>query len=264
MESPLLVKLGGILLNNHNSIERLFTELYRYKSLNKRDIIIVNGATSSFGFFPQNFNQSTINSGSCLLNKLKDKKFLYSILPSISNIRLLAWAKKHNILGQSVFLPDFFSQLVGQADIFLNIEYFLKKIINRMSPYLNLIKDLLKNNTIPFICSMGLDSKGNIFNINSDIVVMILTIILKGNLILLTDVSSILNSKGERIKKISSHSAYNLIDSGFITNGMIIKVQSALVVSKYLKKSVEIASWHYENDFINLLQGKSIGTRIIE
>ncbi|VFP79046.1 hypothetical protein [Buchnera aphidicola] len=264
MKGPLVVKIGGILLNNNNAIKRLFKAIHVFYNLKKRGIILVNGSCLFSRNIFQKFNFSSSKNNFCSIEKLNTKNILFSILPNIVNIRLLAWSKRYKITGQSLLLTDFFNELILNPVSIKEINFFLKKNKKEILEYIKIIQMFLEKNIIPFICSSGLDLEGNIFNINSDIVAMILTIILNGHLIILTDVNAVLDGKGQRIKEISYREINNLLDSGSITNGMITKIKSALVVSKILKKPVEIASWHNLNDLLDVFTGKSIGTKIIE
>ncbi|VFP85592.1 Acetylglutamate kinase [Buchnera aphidicola (Cinara pseudotaxifoliae)] len=265
MEGPLVIKVGGILLHSNHAITRLFKELNIYSTSTNSKIILVNGSSGTygnFGFFDSDL--CTHNNDFCLIKKLNTKNFLYSIIPNIVNIRLLAWSKQHSVVGQSVSLPDFFSFLRTLSNEYLVIKKFLNQNKIKIFKYIKVVSFFLDHCIIPFVCSSGLDLKGNFFNINSDVVAMILTIIFNGRLIMLTDVHAVLNGKGQRIPTILCKEIHGLCHAGVVTDGMVIKLQSAMIVSKYLKKSVEIASWHNSNDLLHLLEGRSIGTRIIE
>ena len=99
-------------------------------------------------------------------------------------------------------------------------------------------------------------------NVNSDLAATALAKTLKAHLILLSDISSILDGKGQRIKEINNLQAQKLISQGIITNGMIIKVNAALDAAKTLNRSIDIASWQNTEDLKLLFNGKNIGTRV--
>ncbi|WP_075433653.1 hypothetical protein [Buchnera aphidicola] len=264
MESLLIIKIGGILLNNNDAVKRLFKELSRHKRLTRQKVIFVNGAASFGHELFNRVNGLDADKNFLSVTQLNTKKILYSVLPNLVNIRLLAWSRKYNIFGQGCLLSDFFSKLIDSCFDIDITRSFLKKNELPILKYSELIKALLKKHITPFICSLGIDTKGNIFHIDSDIVAAILAIIFNCRLIFLTDVSAVLNNKGQCIKTISSKQINNLICSGVVSNGMITKVQAASVVLRLLKKSVEIASWHNINNIADLFQGKSSGTRVIE
>ncbi|VFP84799.1 Acetylglutamate kinase [Buchnera aphidicola (Cinara splendens)] len=264
MDGPLVVKIGGILLHSNNAIQRLFKELNIYSISTNTNIILVNGSGMCSNFIFSKSDLYMRNNDFFSFKQLNTKNLLHSIIPNIVNVRLLAWSKKYGIAGYSMFLPDFFSYLRTLSNEYSVIKKFLNQNKKEVLKYIKIISFFLSQCFIPFIFSSGLDLEGNFFNINSDVVAMILTIIFNGRLVILTDVRAVLNGKGQRIPTIFCEEVYSLCNAGIVTDGMIIKLQSAMIVSKYLKKSVEIASWHNPNDLLNLFEGQSIGTRIIE
>jgi acetylglutamate kinase len=81
-------------------------------------------------------------------------------------------------------------------------------------------------------------------------------------LIFLSDISAILDGKGNRIKDITSSTANLLIKKHIITNGMVVKVNAALEAARLLGRSVDIASWQDAEQLTSLFNGISIGTRV--
>ncbi len=65
---------------------------------------------------------------------------------------------------------------------------------------------------------------------------------LGADLILLSDVSGILDGKGQRIAEMTAEKAEQLIEQGIITDGMIVKVNAALDAARALGRPVDIAS----------------------
>ncbi|MDR8289579.1 acetylglutamate kinase, partial [Acinetobacter baumannii] len=43
MMNPLIIKLGGVLLDSEEALERLFTALVNYREAHQRPLIIVHG-----------------------------------------------------------------------------------------------------------------------------------------------------------------------------------------------------------------------------
>ncbi len=65
-------------------------------------------------------------------------------------------------------------------------------------------------------------------NVNADQAATALAATLGADLILLSDVSGILDGKGQRIAEMTAEKAEQLIAQGIITDGMIVKVNAAL------------------------------------
>ncbi len=85
---------------------------------------------------------------------------------------------------------------------------------------------------------------------------------LGADLILLSDVSGILDGKGQRIAEMTAAKAEQLIEQGIITDGMIVKVNAALDAARTLGRPVDIASWRHAEQLPALFNGMPMGTRI--
>ncbi len=96
------------------------------------------------------------------------------------------------------------------------------------------INGLLDKRKIVVLHSLGVGPDGkSAFNINGDDYAMAIAIEIKAKrLILVTNVSGVLDKKRERIPAIDQAMADRLIDEGVITGGMVPKVESALWVVK--------------------------------
>lgn len=100
-------------------------------------------------------------------------------------------------------------------------------------------------------------------NVNADQAATALASTLGADLVLLSDVSGILDGKGQRIEEMTAEKAEALIAQGIITDGMIVKVHAALDAAKTLGRPVDIASWRHAEQLPDLFNGVSIGTRIL-
>ena len=100
-------------------------------------------------------------------------------------------------------------------------------------------------------------------NVNADQAATALAETLGADLILLSDVSGILDGKGQRIAEMTAEKAEQLIAQGIITDGMIVKVNAALDAARTLGRPVDIASWRHAEQLPSLFNGVAIGTRII-
>ena len=111
---------------------------------------------------------------------------------------------------------------------------------------------------MPVISSIGITDGGELMNVNADrprprwrrrsVPIW-----------LLSDVSGILDGKGQRIAEMTAAKAEQLI-AGIITDGMIVKVHAALDAARTLGRPVDIASWRHAEQLPTLFNGVSIGT----
>lgn len=90
-----------------------------------------------------------------------------------------------------------------------------------------ILESLEDNGFIPVIAPIGVGSKGDAYNINADYVASAIASSLKAEkLILLTDVSGIMDKKGDVISTINKKEIKRFIDDGTISGGMIPKVHA--------------------------------------
>lgn len=178
-------------------------------------------------------------------------------LAGTANKTLLAWAKKHQIASVGLFLGDGDSVKVTQLDE----ELGHVGLAQPGSP--KLINSLLENGYLPVVSSIGVTDEGQLMNVNADQAATALAATLGADLILLSDVSGILDGKGQRIAEMTAAKAEQLIEQGIITDGMIVKVNAALDAARTLGRPVDIASWRHAEQLPALFNGMPMGTRIL-
>ncbi len=93
----------------------------------------------------------------------------------------------------------------------------------------NLLNDILLREVIPIITPMGLDHKGQAYNINADMAAGALARSLKSRrLLLVTDVDGVLDKNDKLISEIKPTEAEKLINQQTIHGGMIPKVRTCI------------------------------------
>ena len=96
----------------------------------------------------------------------------------------------------------------------------------------SIVECLMEENLIPVISTIGTDSNGQAYNINSDTVAAALAGSLKAErLLYLTDIEGLLEDVSDpasKISKIGISSLNDLIDEGIIKSGMLPKAQACI------------------------------------
>lgn len=104
----------------------------------------------------------------------------------------------------------------------------------------NFIYDLSQANFIPIIASLGIDNKGQVFNINADSLATQVALAVNADaLIFVTDVKGIYNTK-KIISILTTNQATKLIKTNVITDGMIPKITNAITAIEKGIKQVQI------------------------
>jgi acetylglutamate kinase len=125
------------------------------------------------------------------------------------------------------------------------------------------VQALLSLGITPIISSIGITADGELMNVNADQAAVAIAGAVDGDLVLLSDVSGVLDGKGHLIPALNSEQANALIDGKVITEGMIVKVLAALDAAQELGRPIQVASWRYVDKLNALLAGESVGTQFL-
>jgi acetylglutamate kinase len=92
-----------------------------------------------------------------------------------------------------------------------------------------LIRTLLAQHFLPVIAPVGVSEEGDTLNINADLVAGAVAGALNAaKLILLTDVSGVLDREGQLVSSLTRYQAVTMIENGAISGGMIPKIKCCL------------------------------------
>ncbi len=127
-----------------------------------------------------------------------------------------------------------------------------------------IIKNLIKEDFIPIISPMGLDEKGQAYNINADTAAGALSTNLKSRrLLLMTDVEGLYDKNKKLISEIDPIKAEKLIHDGTISEGMIPKIRTCINAIENGVKGVVIIDGRKPHSILfELFSDKGAGTLI--
>ena len=127
-----------------------------------------------------------------------------------------------------------------------------------------LIKNFIKEDTIPVISPMGLDEKKQAYNINADTTAGALAKSLKSRrLMLMTDVEGVYDKSKKLISEIKSAEAEKLIYNETVNEGMIPKIKTCInAVENGVKGVVIIDGRKPHSILFELFSDKGSGTLI--
>ncbi|MEX0447400.1 acetylglutamate kinase [Xenorhabdus sp. SGI246] len=254
---PLVIKLGGVLLDSHEALVRLFSTLQSYRKTHKRPLVIVHGGGCLVDDLMQKLQLPIMKKQGLRVTPADQIDIITGTLAGTANKTLLAWATKYRLPAVGLCLGDGGVVKVSQLD---------EELGHTGKAYPgnpDLLKLLLDLGYIPIISSIGITEKGELMNVNADQAATAIAQVLHADLVLLSDVSGILDGKGQRIAEVTEGKIKQLIEQGVITDGMIVKVHAALEAAKTLGHPVDIASWRYADQLIALFNGIPVGTRIL-
>ena len=129
----------------------------------------------------------------------------------------------------------------------------------------DLIYSLEKEGFIPIIAPVGVGEEGETYNINADSVAGSVAAALGAKkLVLLTDVTGVLDEQGNRVRSLNEEQVDEAIESGLIKGGMIPKVRCCLHALKGGAQKAHILDGRLENSIIlEMFTPTGIGTQIV-
>ena len=127
-----------------------------------------------------------------------------------------------------------------------------------------LINNFIQKNFVPGVAPMGLDEKGQAYNINADTAAGALATNLKSRrLLLMTDVEGVYDENNELISEIRSAQAEKLIYNEIIHGGMIPKIRTCVNVLNNNVKGVVIIDGRKPHSILfELFSDQGAGTLI--
>eukprot|EP00607_Mallomonas_marina_P007283 CAMPEP_0182419178 /NCGR_PEP_ID=MMETSP1167-20130531/3579_1 /TAXON_ID=2988 /ORGANISM="Mallomonas Sp, Strain CCMP3275" /LENGTH=288 /DNA_ID=CAMNT_0024593849 /DNA_START=181 /DNA_END=1044 /DNA_ORIENTATION=+ len=128
----------------------------------------------------------------------------------------------------------------------------------------DLLRDLVALKLVPVIAPVGSGDGGQSLNINADTAAGAVAEAMKADkLLLLTDVTGVLNKEKQLIPTITSTSLSTLIEDGTITGGMIPKLETATESVLKGVGTVSIMDGRVKHAVLRALSGEIFGTKII-
>jgi len=126
------------------------------------------------------------------------------------------------------------------------------------------INMLISSNFIPVIAPLGVDSEGNTYNINADLVAGKVAEFLQAEkLMLLTNIKGVLGRDGEVVTGLTPKKVDGLIEDGTISGGMIPKIQCALdAVRSGVKSAVIVDGRVPHATLLEIFTNEGVGTLI--
>lgn len=255
--NPLVIKLGGVLLDSEEALERLFTALVTYREKHERPLVIMHGGGCLVDDLMKKLALPVVKKNGLRVTPADQIDIITGALAGTANKTLLAWAVKHQINAVGLCLGD------GNTVDVTPLDAELGHVGKALPGSPALVQTLLAADYMPIISSIGITIDGKLMNVNADQAATALAATLGADLILLSDVSGILDGKGQRIAEMTAQKAEQLIAQGIITDGMVVKVNAALDAARSLGRPVDIASWRHADQLPALFNGVPIGTRIL-
>ncbi len=128
----------------------------------------------------------------------------------------------------------------------------------------SVVKALQDDAFIPVVSPIGFGEKNESYNINADVVAAKLATILKAEkLMMLTNISGVLDKEGQLLTELTSRQIDELIADGTISGGMIPKIAGAIDAAKSGVNAVHIVDGRVPHAMLlEILTDQAYGTMI--
>jgi len=145
-----------------------------------------------------------------------------------------------------------------------NIEHDVGQVGDIVSIDPSVVKALQDDAFIPVISPIGFGENNESYNINADVVAAKLATVLKAEkLLMLTNISGVLNKAGELLTDLSARQIDGLFADGTLSGGMLPKIAGALDAAKSGVKAVHIVDGRVPHVLLlEILTDQAFGTMI--
>jgi acetylglutamate kinase len=250
---PIVVKLGGAILANSDVLETFFHTVSQYQST--RAIVVVHGGGYLVDELMTKLHFKTVKKNGLRVTPYEQIPFIAGALAGTANKMLQGEAIKSGLRAVGLCLGD-----AGLCEV-NELDPELGAVGRASAGDPRVVNAIMQAGGTPIISSIGLTNTGQMMNVNADDAAVAVAKSLNAELILLSDVSGVLDENKRLIPELDQNKAEQLIAEGVITDGMIVKVRAALDAANDLGRAIEVAGWRQPKLLAQLFAGDRIGTR---
>ena len=217
----IVIKCGGRVLLDPTLLDTLIEDIATLKKLGLTPLLVHGGGLG----IKKKLDELNIKSKFIMGLRVTDKKMI-KIVEEVMikfNKKIVKALEKKSCKAKSITIKENNVILVEQENKKLGYVGKPKKI------NINIVEDMINKDFIPIIAPMGLDYKGQAYNINADTAAGALARNLKSRrLLLLTDVEGVCDRNNKLIPEINTSKAKKMINDKTIHGGMIPKIKTCI------------------------------------
>ncbi|GGW52116.1 acetylglutamate kinase [Alishewanella tabrizica] len=251
---PVVLKMGGRLLQDRQALDALLAVCATIKQ--QRPVILVHGGGDQVDSWLAKFGFTTEKIDGQRVSPAEQMPVITGALDGAVNAEMVSRAMLQGLNPVGLNLS------AGNACQF-QVNTQLGAVGIAKPADAKLLELLLQQGFTPVFSSIGIGQEGQLLNVNADLAAAAICQLVKGQLVLLTDVPGILDGNMQLIPALNSQHAATLVAQGVIKGGMKVKLDAALETAAALQSNIVVAGWQNPNDLINLMQDKPVGTCIV-
>ncbi len=255
-KEKIVIKCGGRVLLDPDLFNNFINDVVVLKKLGLTPIVVHGGGPR----IKKKLNELNIETKFIMGLRVTDEKVIKVVEEVMIefNKEIVAVLEKKECKAKSITIKENSSIYVEQKNKVLGYVGRPTKIDDK------LIKNFIKEDTIPVISPMGLDEKKQAYNINADTTAGALAKSLKSRrLMLMTDVEGVYDKSKKLISEIKSAEAEKLIYDETISEGMIPKIRTCIDAVNNGVRAVAIIDGRKPHSILfELFSDKGSGTLI--
>ena len=242
--APIVMKLGGALLDDSAANAPFFAALAQFIQHNQ-NVVLVHGGGKSVDRHLELLGFKSEKRDGIRITPPQHMQEIAGVLAGQMNARLVGLLQSRGVNAVGLTLADGATTTARKTEKFAFDAGRVGEITGGDS---SLIQTLLRNGCTPIFSSIGMDSAGELLNINADeAAAAIARLVSARQLVLLTDVAGVKDNDGNIISSLDRAGVERLTQSGVITGGMIAKVRGALEASEQAGVATLVAGWNDAN-----------------
>lgn len=261
---PLLIKLGGVAIDQaeeHPDLFRAFCDIHRALREEGDGVVLIHGGGKAVDRRLERLGLISERRDGIRITPPEHIDEVVAGLAGSVNKQVVGHIQRHGVPAVGLCLGDGF---IAHSFKATGYKFDPGRVGEIRGGNPELIHVLLSSGFMPVLCSIGLDEHGLPLNINADDAAAGLACLLEcRGLVLLTDVNGVLNAHGEVISELSPEQVEQKIVNGEISGGMIPKVRGAMQAAQASRAPVTIASWNDPQALMGLVNGRTVGTRVL-
>jgi len=221
LNEKIVIKCGGRVLLDQNLFNNFIEDITTLKKLGLTPLLVHGGGLG----IKKKLEKLNIKSKFIMGLRVTDEKMIKIVEEVMAefNKEIVNNLKKKSCKAKSITIGENNAIYVEQK----NKELGYVGSPTRID--VELINNFIEKNFVPIVAPMGLDKKGQAYNINADTAAGALAISLKARrLLLMTDVEGVCDENNKLISEIKSSQAEKLIYNQTIHGGMIPKIRTCI------------------------------------
>ena len=249
--SPIVIKVGGALLDDAAAMTRLFLSVKEVQK--SRPVAVVHGGGPLVETLMASLGLKSTKIDGLRVTPDEHMPYICGALAGSANKQLCAAAIASGLTPVGLSLLD------GNMVVCEPLADKYGAVGTPATADASFLKSVLAQSVLPVISSIGSSAQGRLLNINADQAATVIAELLDAELLLLSNVDGVLDGNKALIGELDATRIEEYSAAGVIIDGMKVKVDAALQSANTLSRAVYIASWTADiTDILNKNTGPQI------